>query len=70
MARAVYHRLAEFELNDAARYYELERPGLGKAFLDEVGRCTQRILELPESTPVVRGNARRKLLRRFPYALL
>ena len=29
-----FHPLAEFELNDAARYYEAESPGLKVRFLD------------------------------------
>ncbi len=32
-----FHRLADRELNEAAQYYELERPGLGAAFL--IIRC-------------------------------
>lgn len=33
-----FHRLAEYELNEAAQFYELEDPGLGAAFLVEVDR--------------------------------
>ena len=65
-----FHPLAERELNDAAQYYELESPGLGAAFLTEVEDSCTRITEYPESAPVVRGTIRRRLLRRFPYALL
>ena len=35
MDRPEFHRLAEYELNEAAQYYDLEDPGLGAAFLDE-----------------------------------
>ena len=38
MRIASYHPLAERELNDAIRFYELESPGLGLAFLTEVER--------------------------------
>ena len=61
---------AERELNDAAQYYELESPGLGAAFLSEVERACTAITEYPEAAPVVLGSIRRRLLRRFPYALL
>jgi hypothetical protein len=38
MDRPEFHRLAEHELNEAAQYYDLEDPGLGAAFLEEVDR--------------------------------
>ena len=39
MDRPEFHRLAEHELNEAAQYYDLEEPGLGSSFLEEVDRC-------------------------------
>jgi hypothetical protein len=68
--RVSFNELAECELNDAAQYYEQERPGLGAAFIAEVQRCAAAALALPESSPVVLGNVRRWLCRRFPYGLL
>ena len=65
-----FHRLAEYELNEAAKYYDLEDPGLGAAFLVEINRCLQAIQAAPEAGTILRGTARRRLLRRFPYALL
>jgi len=70
MDPAEFHRLAEFELNEAAQYYELEDPGLGAAFLVEIDRCLQAIEAAPEAGAILRGTVRRRLLRRFPYALL
>jgi plasmid stabilization system protein ParE len=67
---AEFHRLAERELNEAAQYYELESRGLGTSFLKEVGRCFQSIADHPEAGMILRGSVRRRLLRRFPYALL
>jgi plasmid stabilization system protein ParE len=65
-----FHRFAEQELNDAAQYYERESPGLGAAFLAEAQRCCEAILEYPEAGQVGAASVRRRLLRRFPYALL
>lgn len=65
-----FHRLAERELNEAAQYYELERPGLGSAFLSEVQRCLRAISEHPGAGRALVGKVRRRLLRRFPYSLL
>ena len=70
MDRSEFHRLAEYELNEAAQYYDLEEPGLGAAFLEEVDRCLQSIQAAPEAGAILRGTIRRRLLRQFPYALL
>ena len=64
------HRLAEHELNEAAQYYDLEELGLGAAFLEEVDRCLESIQAHPEAGVILREEVRRRLLRRFPYALL
>ena len=64
------HRLADLELIDAAAYYELESPGLGFSFLAEAELCLEGILKNPVAGVVLRGEIRRRLLRRFPYGLL
>ncbi len=70
MDRPEFHRFAEYELNEAAQYYDLEAPGLGPAFLEEVDRCLQSIQAAPEAGAILHGTVRRRLLRRFAYALL
>ena len=70
MDRPEFHRLAEYELNEAAQYYDLEEAGLGAAFLEEIDRCLQSIQAAPEAGAILGGTVRRRLLRRFPYALL
>ena len=70
MDRPQFHRLADRELNEAAQYYDLEDPGLGSSFLEEVDRCVQSIEDHPEAGTILRGSVRRRLLQRFPYALL
>ena len=63
-------RPAELEMLDAARYYELQAPGLGEDFLDRIGSALQDIGAHPERWAVVRFNIRRRLVHRFPYGLL
>ncbi|MDP3090168.1 MAG: type II toxin-antitoxin system RelE/ParE family toxin [Nitrospira sp.] len=70
MERVSYHRLARRELNEAAQYYESESSGLGEAFLDEVERCTHGAANFPEAAPLITKTIRRRLVPRFPYALL
>jgi hypothetical protein len=59
MDRPDFHELAEHELNEAAQYYDLEEPGLGSAFLDEVERCLQSIAEHREAGAILQGAIRR-----------
>ena len=68
--RVSTHELAEFELNHAADYYESREPGLGPTFVRTVQQAVQQLTQYPESAPIVRGNARRKVLTRFPYNII
>jgi plasmid stabilization system protein ParE len=68
--RISFNPLAERELNEAAQYYAIENPDLGAAFLTEVERACQFLTEHAESGPLLQGSVRRRLLARFPYALL
>ena len=63
-------RPAELEMLDAARYYELQATGLGADFIDKIGAAIQDISENPERWPIIKDSIRRRLVRRFPYALL
>lgn len=65
-----FHPLAERELNDAAYYYDGQNPGLGSAFLDEVERSCADIASFPHAGATLEGAIRRRIVRRFPYALL
>lgn len=68
--RASYHRLAEQELLEAARYYERESAGLGAALILEAERCVEAILDQPTAGRLVVAEVRRRLVHRFPYAIL
>lgn len=70
MPIVTFHPLAERELLEAARYYDLESPGLGVTFLNVAERCKQSILEHPHAGTAIGGEVRRRLFRAFPYAFL
>ena len=70
MPRVSFHRLAERELNDAALYYERESSGLGTIFLNDVEYYIEAIVRNPNAGVKIRGEIRRRLLRRFPYGIL
>ena len=63
-------RPAELEMLDAARYYELQATGLGADFIDKIGAAIQDISETPERWHIIKDSIRRRLVHRFPYALL
>jgi toxin ParE1/3/4 len=65
-----FHRLAKQELEEAAHYYDSKSRGLGPEFLREIEHCVQAIADHPEGAPVLAGSVRRRLARRFPYAVL
>jgi len=55
---------------EAAAFYEEQAANLGREFLAEVQHAADRILESPLAGRKIRGEIRRRLLRRFPFALL
>jgi len=61
---------AFLELDDAVRYYEQQREGLGLEFLAEIRATIARILSNPEQFPILTRNARRARIHRFPYGVV
>lgn len=70
MSDVVFHPLAEQELVEAANFYEARAAGLGNDLLREVERMLAQIVAHPEAGSVLTGTIRRRLIRRFPFALL
>ncbi|HTY22018.1 MAG TPA: type II toxin-antitoxin system RelE/ParE family toxin [Desulfomonilaceae bacterium] len=61
---------AEEEFREATRYYELEAPGVGVAFVAEVRKAVRSIIENPYAAVAVGSGVRRTLLNHFPYNIL
>jgi plasmid stabilization system protein ParE len=61
---------AERELNEAVDFYDLESSGLGDVLLAEVEHALTQVEAFPEAAQPLRDGVRRRLLHRFPYALL
>jgi len=57
------------DVEDAYRWYENQRAGLGNEFLAAVSIVIESLVRYPESFPVVYRQTRRANLRRFPYSL-
>ena len=60
---------AAADLEQAFRWYEAQRPGLGGEFLDAASATFEQILESPRRHRVVHRDTRRANLRRFPYGV-
>ncbi|MBI5193030.1 MAG: type II toxin-antitoxin system RelE/ParE family toxin [Nitrospirae bacterium] len=61
---------ANFELDEAVRYYDHQLPGLGFRFFQETSAAIERISFMPDAWTKVGIETRRCILKGFPYALL
>ena len=61
---------AEREMVQAAQYYNSKVPNLGAEFLHEVKKAVMRLEADPDAAQKVRGEVRRRLIRRFPFGVL
>ncbi|MEW6614970.1 MAG: type II toxin-antitoxin system RelE/ParE family toxin [Thermodesulfobacteriota bacterium] len=68
--KVIFSKYAKQELDDATHYYEVEQPGLGRRFREEIGKAARRISEYPEAWSVERSDVRKCILHKFPYKLL
>jgi plasmid stabilization system protein ParE len=61
---------AEVDLDEARRWYEAERVGLGDELIDAVGKVLERVQRAPRLYAKVFQELRMALVRRFPYAVV
>lgn len=66
---------AREEMRESARWYELQRTGLGDDFLDAVERALELIEQYPHRYTKVKTRyedriVRRHLLKRFPFVIV
>lgn len=64
---AVFTPEAGEDVAEAYRWYEEREPGFGEEFLRSMEACVENLRRHPALYPVVSGEFRRALLRRFPY---
>ena len=63
-------QVAKIELDEAIEYYNRERAGLGYELLWDVFFTIDRIKQFPRAWQVYHEDARRCLIRRFPYGII
>ena len=66
----VIRRRAKADVRSAARWYELQRSGLGREFVAEVDRAMIRVAENPFQCQILHRESRRAAVHRFPYVVL
>ena len=67
--RIVFRRAAKSEFEDAAVRYDEQRSGLGEEFAIEIEQAVARAAAVPEHYPIVFGDVRRTVARRFPFSV-
>ncbi len=60
---------AELDLEDTYNWYEQKNRGLGSEFVRVVDASLANIQRNPLAYPLIYKKVRRKLIRRFPYAI-
>ena len=68
--RVLVRPAAAADIDDAYRWYEERRAGLGREFLAALNEVVTFVRKHPDTSPVVHRDTRRALIRkRFPYGL-
>jgi plasmid stabilization system protein ParE len=67
--RAFFRKAARFEYDEAAIWYESQKPGLGAEFVAEIEHAVTQACETPQRFPKMLHDVRAVRVRRFPYSL-
>jgi plasmid stabilization system protein ParE len=65
----IFRSSALIDINEAYRWYEQQRPGLGASFMAELGEAEALIGDNPELFRKVRREVRRAMLHKFRYGV-
>jgi len=65
----IFRPAAAADVEDAYRWYEDQRIGLGEEFLVAVSNAIKSLASYAERFPAIYRQTRRVHLRRFPYSL-
>jgi hypothetical protein len=67
--QAFFRRAARLEYDEAAVWYETQKPGLGGEFVSEIERALLQACEMPQRFPKMLHDVRCIRVRRFPYSI-
>jgi hypothetical protein len=67
--RLIINPFAELDLHSGFEFYELQKPGLGKEFINEVDDVLTRIENNPFQFYQEKPNIRKALVDKFPFGI-
>ena len=67
--RVLIRSAAERDLDEAGKWYDKQRPGLGDEFLVSIAEAFTRLEQDPQGYRVLYRDFRRILVERFPYRI-
>ena len=67
--RLIVRRQAKADIREAARWYEGQRPGFGRTFVQQIDALLDRVRVNPMQHQVLYRETRRAIPRRFPYGV-
>ena len=62
--------IARREYDEAKEFYEIEQPGLGTRFEEQIRYSLIRIQQYPQAWPPERKEIRRYIVHKFPFKIL
>ena len=65
-----FNRLATKDYREARNYYAARSPATSARFIKAVDAAVKRIIQAPDSLPVVSGKYRRVRVEEFPHSLV
>jgi len=65
----VFRAYARLQATQAQAWYEEQQAGLGVEFAQSLYASIARVARQPLAAPVVHGDVRRAVLKRFPYSV-
>jgi plasmid stabilization system protein ParE len=68
--RVEFAPAAREELIASIEYYELQQPGLGVTFYEQMDATIKRIVEFPDGWTPLDSTFHRCLVTQFPYAII
>jgi toxin ParE1/3/4 len=65
-----FNRLATKDYREAREYYVARSPATAARFIDAVNAAVMRIMQTPDSLPIISGKYRRVRVEKFPHSLV
>lgn len=67
--RVIFRRAARTEFDEAVNWYGSKNVALASEFLEEIDQAVGAAASSPQRFPLVFGDVRRAVTRRFPYTI-